>query len=572
MKLEWVSAAAVVALVAGCEGMIPKERPVSSGHVSTTTPAPAAPSIPSPVSRVPVVPVPEPAPPVETYTVVVNDVPVKELLFALARDAAVNVDIHREVEGNVTLNAVDQSLIQILNRISRQIDLRYEMRGDSIVIGPDRPFLRTYTVDYVNMARNTTNTVKVSTGVIASQIGGAGGGESGGGGSSGGANSETNVDSVSNNEFWQTLTETVTRMIAGDQATRDGATFVAEEAVIPNQEAGILVVRATARQHEEIRRYLDQVLVNSKRQVLIEATIVEVELSDAYQAGIDWARVAQGAGFAIAQSVVTGGFGAFGAFALFEQALGPTASLEYANSRNALGEPNGKIDLTVRLLKSFGNTRVLSSPKIMTLNNQTAMLQVVENVVYFEVKSQTSTVVNAGTDISSETTARTVPVGVIMAVTPQIDGADQVILNVRPTISRITDFVNDPNPTLAANELTNPVPQIAVREMESIMRVGSGQIAVLGGLMQDQRVTETDDVPVLSEAPAIGEAFRFRDQELVKTELVIFMRPWVIRSPDVRTDLVAFQPFLPENQQAAEPARTPIGEQLNPPPAGAPVN
>ena len=129
-------------------------------------------------------------------------------------------------------------------------------------------------------------------------------------------------------------------------------------------------------------------------------------------------------------------FGALNAFTLFGQAAGPTASIEYTSS---------DVNLTVRLLKAFGDTRVLSSPKIMALNNQTAVLQVVENVVYFEVNSQVSQAQTTAVT-TTDTTAKTVPVGVILAVTPQIDGSDQVILNVRPTISRIVDFVNDPNP------------------------------------------------------------------------------------------------------------------------------
>ncbi len=424
-----VSVGALAVLLAGCEAMIPYERDPSPGHVSTSTPAttPSA-AIPAPVSRAPVVPVPEPTAPVETYTVVVNDVPVKELLFALARDASMNVDIHSDVEGNVTLNAVDQTLIQILDRITNQTDITYELKGQSIFVGPDRPFLRTYKVDYVNLSRSTQNTVKVSTGVIAtSAVGDGGGGGGSGGGSTGGANSETSVDSTAENEFWGTLTETVSRMIGGDRDNAETGTFVAEDAVIPNEEAGLLVVRATARQHEEIQSYLDSVLAKSTRQVLIEATIVEVELDDAYQAGIDWSRIASGAGFQIAQSVVTGGTGNFGTLLLSgATGVGPTASASYSNGSD--------VAVAIDLLKTFGTTRVLSSPKVMALNNQTAVLQVVENIVYFEVNANTSQAEN-NVVTTFDTTPKTVPVGVILQLTAQIDGADQVILNVRPTIS-----------------------------------------------------------------------------------------------------------------------------------------
>jgi len=200
----------------------------------------------------------------------------------------------------------------------------------------------------------------------------------------------------------------------------------------------------------------------------------------------------------------------------------------------------------VRLLKEFGDTRVLSSPKVMALNNQTALLKVVENVVYFEVESQTSQA-QVTTLETFTTTARSVSVGVVMSVTPQINDSDEVTLIVRPTISRVTGFRNDPNPDLT---VPNEVPEIAVREMESVLRVGSGQLAVLGGLMQDEVSKESDGVPILSESRTFGELFTSRSNQFTKTELVIFLRPWVIRTPDVQADLKSFEPFLPENIEA----------------------
>jgi general secretion pathway protein D len=198
------------------------------------------------------------------------------------------------------------------------------------------------------------------------------------------------------------------------------------------------------------------------------------------------------------------------------------------------------------LLQSFGDTKVLSSPKIMALNNQTALLKVVENFVYFEVNSNTTTPSNAPSVTSFDTTAKSVSVGVVMSVTPQVSATDEVTLTVRPTISRVRDFVADPNPALDPN-VPNLVPQIVVREMESVLRIGSGQLAVLGGLMQDQNTRDSDAIPWISDSELIGDAFTARANTFIKTELVIFMRPWVIRTPDVRADLESFEPFLPEN-------------------------
>jgi len=523
--------AAVLGLLAGCQAPPPRE--VSAGHVSSAAPPPSA-AIPEPVRRAPLLPPPRPSAPSETYTVVVNNVPVRELLFALARDAKVNIDVAPAVQGQVTLNAVDQSLFQILDRVSRQAGLRYEKHDGTLFIEPDLPFLRSYRIDYVNMARDTTARVAVAT-----QIATAGSGEGGGGGNN---NSTTSVASQSSNRFWERIVESVQTLLAGDVAAQGAEGAVPpEDAVIANPEAGVLLVRASAAQHRRIRQYLDQVMASARRQVMIEATIVEVELSDRYQAGIDWNKLVRNAGLAIQQSVLGANL-----------ATAPFFLLQYQDTRAAGRTPD--VQLTVRLLKQFGDTRVLSSPKLMVLNNQTAVLKVVDNIVYFNVTADTTTnQTNSVTTVNTE--AQTVPVGIVMAVTPQISAGDEVILNVRPTISRVSSFVNDPNPNLT---VANQVPQVQVREMESMLRVGSGQLAVLGGLMQDDIRRADNGVPVLSSERDLGSLFRYQDSNYTKTELVIFLRPWVIRTPSVEADLRGFRRYLPENLAPAEPLKVQV--------------
>jgi general secretion pathway protein D len=517
-RLGLGAAFVLVSVLAGCQGIAPDPRPISSGHVSEKAPpTPATSSIPEPVRKTPFVPKPVAEAPVETYTVVVNDVPVKELLFALARDASINVDIHPDVSGLATLNAVDQSLTQILDRVSRQLNLRYEIKGDNVSIQPDTPFVRMYRVDYVNLARQATTSSTVATNIASTST------DADGGSSGGGNDSTTVVTSSTDYPFWDTLVETIRNLVSGSGTFEE---LDEEETVIANAANGVVMVRATGAQHEEVQRYLDEVRASSRRQVLIEATIVEVQLKDEYQAGIDWEAFSQDPAWNIAAELTS---------AVFTQA--PTFVASYTS---------GDLTASVSLLQSFGDTKVLSSPKIMALNNQTALLKVVENFVYFEVNSNTTTPSNAPSVTSFDTTAKSVSVGVVMSVTPQVSATDEVTLTVRPTISRVRDFVADPNPALDPN-VPNLVPQIVVREMESVLRIGSGQLAVLGGLMQDQNTRDSDAIPWISDSELIGDAFTARANTFIKTELVIFMRPWVIRTPDVRADLESFEPFLPEN-------------------------
>lgn len=569
----------------------------SAGHIKDE-PRPAG-NIPKTVQQAAPLPPPKPALKPETYSVVVNNVPVQELLFALARDARVNVDVHPGIEGSITLNALDQTLPQLLTRIAKQVDMRYELDGPNLVVMPDAPFLRNYKVDYLNMSRDAASNVSIATQISTTGTG-AGAGTAGAG--TGNNNSTTSVTNKSNNRFWDTLvqnikdilretdkvlpegsSETTTEQAGSQTTTGTGypppstgskssatssiaaspnpaaltnagtttvrrTTFREAASVIANPENGLLSVRATGRQHEKIREFIDQIMTSAKRQVLIEATVVEVKLSDQYQQGINWQSLRNDStGFSLGQ----------GRIGTLPSGVNPGVSpgifaLNYANPNSVIGN----IAATIVLLESFGNVRVLSSPKISVLNNQTALLKVVDNKVYFTIDvTITPATVTSAQLIVYNTTVHTVPVGFVMSVTPQIDDADTVTLNVRPTISRITGYVNDPSPPLADAGVVSQIPEIQTREMESILKVGSGQVAVMGGLMQDSVDNLKDAVPGLSRLPVIGGAFAYRNETSTKSELVIFLRPIVIKEASLDGDYKAYRNFLPDKDTLIESAR-----------------
>jgi len=533
---------ALAMVLAGCSGLVPPPPPSSPAHLRPDQ-APSAGPIPKVVERAPFLPPPVAAPPTEKYTVVVHEVPVKELLFALARDAAVNVDVDPGIDGIVTLNAIDQTLPQILDRIARQVDMRYEIRDKNILVMPDRPYFRSYTVDFVNLSRDTTGTINVATQIAttgAGQIGEGGGG----GGGAGNNNSTTAITNTANNRFWLTLTRNLQALV-GETASGSAQDLPVTGSVIPNPEAGLINVRATAKQHEAVQTFIDRVMASAQRQVLIEATVVEVTLSDQYQQGIDW-RVINGekdSGFDVFQ-LLTGNL-APGAAAFPPAGVASSFLLNFTDLDSGLG----RIDVVVQLLRKFGDLQVLSSPRIMALNNQVAVLKVVENVVYFEidVKVGGTNAINNTAGVAIDTTAKTVPVGLVMTVTPQVNENQSVTLDMRPTISSITRFVNDPSPDLAAANTVNPVPQIQVREMESVLKVNNRQIAVLGGLIQDSVRQDSNRVPLLSDLPVLGDAFfKTHDNEYQRSELVIFLRPVVIDNPSIDADLTDYRPFLEE--------------------------
>lgn len=559
----------------------PQAFDTSSGHIQREAePAKAetAPP-PAPVKAAPYTPPPRPAPVVPTYTVVVNDVAVKDLLFSIARDTKFNIDIHPGITGRVSLNAVNEPLPAILDRIARQANLRYVMEGKTISILPDTPFLKTYKVNYVNLSRNTSSNIGV-----ASQISTTGSGSSTSGGSSNasGNNSNTNVTTTSNNDYWTVLKDNIVNILYATKAEQKKAEERAaiaeanrvqiefrdndnprnaarnqeiiravqqnasvqpgdsEREVIVNAVAGTVSVFANERQHQLVQEYLDKVSNASQRQVMIEATIVEVTLKDQYRAGINWQSLVSGAtGWAI--NTVGSGIGGTN----LANQLQPFYAATYTN--------NDKWDFkaTIDLLESFGNTKVLSSPKLMALNNQTALLKVVNNLVYFSIDVAQGTLSSTGSVLlptSVTTTAHTVPVGVVMSVTPQIGENGQITLTVRPTITRKAGDVEDPNPQLKQGGLniSNKVPIIQVREMESLLQVRSGQTVILGGLIQDDISGARDGLPGLSRPEGVGAIFGQHERLNSQTELVIFLRPIIVTDGSLQDDeLQRFQRLLP---------------------------
>jgi MSHA biogenesis protein MshL len=578
-----VLASLIVASCAHQSQVTPSEGHIESKAESTASEQNAVQApIPKLVRSSPVLPPPKEAKKTQTYSVVVNEVPVKEILFALARESKMNVDIHPAIQGRATLNAVDQTLPAILERLARQVDLTYRMDGNVLVITPDQPVLRSYKVDYVNMNRDTKSYIGVAAEISSTGQGattGVGGQPNTASTSGSGTNnsSRTAVTSESNNHLWESLIKNIEELLAETDkeviVKRFGTLNEIEEAevlnnkddkskarveqldeqrseyktlfaanVIANAETGVISVRATNKQHEKIQEFIDQVMGSAKKQVLIEATIVEVRLNDGFKAGIDWSRLnnAGNSGFTFQQS--------------FTPQVDPTFSNTGANPGLIAGYFNpvgslGNIAASISLLKQFGNTKVLSSPKLMVLNNQTAILKVVENLVYFTVQAQQSQAAVGGGILSTiTTTPNTVPVGIVMSVTPQINQTGNVNVNVRPTISSLIRYVPDPNPNVVA--LNNQgIPEIQVREMESLLQIPSGNIAILGGLMQDQIRTNTDKVPGLSDVPGVGKVFTGRNDENIKTELVIFLRPTVINNASLESEeLISFKKYLPAQQ------------------------
>ena len=566
--------------------------------------------VPAFAEAAPLPPPPRPRARQEVYSVVMQNIDVQDLLFALARDAKLNVDIHPSIAGTVSMNVRDQTLSEILDRVARQVDLRYEIKGNSLSILPDSPYLLHYRVDYPNLKRDAKTTISTSTDVAST--GGAPGVAVGGANASNGSTSS--IENSSNNRFWETLianlkdllretdkilpegtSETITEQTGTQSTTGTGVatanatehvarrtsarkpatpagilaasphpavlasggsivvkrnTFREAAYVIASPETGNISVRASQNQHEKVREFLDRVLSSARRQVLIEATIVEVDLSSRYQQGINWSLVQ------------TAGRGAGSSIDLAPS--GPSTGLQTGGLVSSLANltlkqfglwgSNADLTAMLSLLESFGTLRVLSSPKISVLNNQSSVLKVVDNKVYFTLNVTPATYSNGVLTAAAtySTTINTVPIGFLMTVVPQVSESNEVTLNLRPTISRITGYATDPNPALSQYNIVNRIPEVQTREMESVLRVQSGDVAVLGGLMQDTRNDGSDEVPGLNRLPVFSNLFKYRNDISQKSELVIFLRPTVLHDASLSGDFRDFRSSLPEARRDRE--------------------
>ncbi|WP_024851527.1 pilus (MSHA type) biogenesis protein MshL [Hydrogenovibrio kuenenii] len=487
------------------------------------------------------------------YSVSAIQVPVADLLYHLSVDAKMQLDLSNDVTGLVTINAVKQPLKAILQRVTQQVGAVYDLKDGMISIRADLPYWHTYKVNYVNVSKQ----VRDST-VMKMSVGDIGNGTN----TNNAQVSEFKMNVTSDNDFWGTLVNNITSMAqlgaevtksvhiqngsnnsqsqrlstnnsaANTSANTSGANtssrmdiqLKAPANVVVNKEAGLVSVYTTRARHRKIAHYLDGVVHRTSKQVLIEATVVEVELNDQYQAGVDWSAVA--GNNTASQTTIGTNF------------IAP-------NPVQALTLNLGSGAFNLRMLQQFGKTKVLSSPKIMAMNNQSAMLKVVKNQVYFTVESNTTLTSSGPGSTTFTTTVHTVPVGFMMNMTPFISDDGKISINIRPTLSRIVDYVNDPNPNLANASVTSKIPVVQEREMDSVLKLRNKQTAIIGGLIQDTHDNQRQGVPFLSAIPWVGDLFTYRDDTVKKTELIIFIRPIIIDNPDIDNgDLKSVRNFL----------------------------
>lgn len=491
------------------------------------------------------------------FDVAVTDAPARTFFEGLADGTPYNIILEPGVGGSVTLKMKNVTLIEVLDAVREAYGYDYRRLPSGFVIDPPAMQTRLFQVSYIDLERRGTSRTRVSSGQVgqgsnptqASGLPSPTGGDtqsqglseppgsvfSQQGNSKDGEHVKeitgTSISTRSSSDFWPGL-EASLKALVGSEGGRT---------VVVNAESGLVAVRATPRELRDVQDYLKRTQQIATQQVIIEAKIIEVQLSDAFQAGINWAAIAKNGNstYSAFQTGPQGGFPQAGLggnnLSLLNQPSVPitvSPGTAYTGAiTNTLGGAfalainTGSFASYVEALSTQGKTTVLSSPRVSTLNNQKAVIKAGDDE-YFVTGVQSNTLV--GTASSQASTLDLAPFfsGVALDVTPQLSETGEIILHIHPTVSNVTPKILSVTTNNTVNTL--PLAFSEVREADSVVKASSGQLVVIGGLMQVNRTSQDYRIPVLGDIPLLGNLFRSQQKTNLRSELVILLRPIVV--------------------------------------------
>ncbi|QSX33246.1 pilus (MSHA type) biogenesis protein MshL [Shewanella avicenniae] len=487
------------------------------------------------------------APVEKRFNVSAHDVDAKVFFNSLVEGTPLSVAVHPNVSGTISLSLKGVTLPEVLKVVQDLYGYEIARAGKVLQIYPAGMRSETFAVNYLDMERDGLSLTSVSSGRITDnnssnrngsnsnsnfQSNNNGGGNSSGNFNQNNSNNTTNgtfISSRTKTDFWGKLQETLVSIIG---ATGDG------RSVVVSPQAGLVTVRAFPDELRQIRQFLNQSEQHLQRQVVLEAKIVEVQLSDNYQQGIQWDNVL---GTALANGNTAFNFstsaGAVGDS--ISQAIGGVTSFTFAQNRADGSSDFGGL---ISLLKTQGDVDVLSSPRVTASNNQKAIIKVGTDE-YYVTNVSASTVASASTSVTTPDVELT-PFfsGIALDVTPQIDGDGNVLLHVHPSVTDVSD--QQKNIQVGNDSLELPLAQSEIRESDTVIRARSGDVVVIGGLMKTSSSDRESKVPLLGDVPLLGQLFTNKVKAVNKTELVILIKPTVVGADTWQQQLQQSQSLL----------------------------
>ena len=475
------------------------------------------------------------------FDIAVNKADARSFFLSLVKDTPYNIIVHPDVKGTISLNLKDVTIGEVMQMVYDIYGYEYELTPSGYIVRPNKLQSRMFTVNYLNITRDGRSETRVSSGQP-SEAGGSGsnrdkhdntviGGKKG---QSVLAASEVMTESKFN--FWNELQASL-QAIIGEGDDND-------KSVVISPQSGLVVVRAYPSDLRKVEQFLSSSQNIMQRQVILEAKVLEVELSDGYQQGINWGAVSNNGQYTIGQ---TGGGQIFNEGV--SEISGATGNLDPNNFTPIVGNTasafGGVFTLAASVknfkgffefLKTQGNIQVLSSPRVSTVNNQKAVIKVGTDEFFVTDVSSTTTA-GVTTTTSPQVTLTPFFSGISLDVTPQIDENGEIILHIHPTISEVVDQQKTISIT-TTDVLQLPLAFSTVRESDSIVHAKNGQIVVIGGLMKNKLVKKEAGTPLLSDIPILGALFKHKVDSEVKSELVILLRPIVVEDDNQWADAI----------------------------------
>jgi MSHA biogenesis protein MshL len=468
------------------------------------------------------------------FDISVNNVPADQFFLSLVDGTDYNMVIHPEVSGTITLNLKNVTIPEVLEAVRDVYGFEFVKTPYGFQVLPGRLRARIYQINYLNVTRTGSSQTLVSSGSLTEEESGSDlksrgdnltrTGRSGASRSVLGTEIETKTPDTS---FWDELRTSIQAIVG----TGEG------RSVVVNPQSGVVVVRALPNELRDVESFLTATQLIVQRQVILEAKILEVELSKGFQTGINWSALLRSGNKTITASQIGGGSvlnseNGTSDIAGLKTDLNPAAPIPLQSALTSafggvftLALNLGDFNSFIELLKTQGNVQVLSSPRVATMNNQKAVIKVGKDE-FFVTDVSATTVTGTSTTVTPSVTLTPFFSGIALDVTPQISEEGEVTLHVHPSISDVTD--QEKTVTIGNTKQQLPLALSKIRESDSVIRAKSGQVVVIGGLMQDISDTRSASTVGLGDIPLFGNLFKHKKNTGVKTELVILLRPVVV--------------------------------------------